>query len=561
MAHKATVLYSYRSTYLPRVWWVVLFVLVMGTGWFHPTKAIFLLDYVPAPIRLWEGSYYFHKAWIWTVTDGILWMFGHVWWSKLYLGGLCVGSLLLGYRRAGWIVKHGFAHASPRLQTWALLVGMTLFVVNPVYSARMGTQPGIWLWIVLLGRWIYRLLTRWQTLRHKDALIIGCFRWVAMMTMQHASFMIVLMLICFVLVQRSWKPVVQAGIIAGIVGLLNANRLLAGLSGTTQFVEKALSYSSANMEEFATIQYGSMGPIVTSLLWYGFRGEKYGSAYIPVVSNARWWIAGSLLVCLWRRGRYRAVRQRLLTRSQGVRIMVVALLSLLLGVGIASDMLAPTVQWLHDHLPGYRGMREPHKRVGVYMMLLLPGIVYGRMWLWLAVQKYRDSRRYTGAMLLLCFARAPWVIGGMQGRYTVTDYPSSYSDVRELLTSPALQGKTRVHLPWHNYMQCAWTKQVIANPLRAYMRPASVIIGDNIEIGDLYTNSTSARSKDIETFLTTHEVSLLQQHWIDGIVYTPTCADFERYAWLATLTGMHVVSTSSDLILYLIDEENGLYTP
>lgn len=61
--------------------------------------------------------------------------------------------------------------------------------------------------------------------------------------------------------------------------------------------------------------------------------------------------------------------------------MVVALLSLLLGVGIASDMLAPTVQWLHDHLPGYRGMREPHKRVGVYMMLLLPGIVYGRMWL------------------------------------------------------------------------------------------------------------------------------------------------------------------------------------
>ena len=87
-----------------------------------------------------------------------------------------------------------------------------------------------------------------------------------MMTMQHASFMIVLMLICFVLVQRSWKSVVQAGIIAGIVGLLNANRLLAGLSGTTQFVEKALSYSSANMEEFATIQYGSMGPIVTSLL-------------------------------------------------------------------------------------------------------------------------------------------------------------------------------------------------------------------------------------------------------------------------------------------------------
>lgn len=87
--------------------------------------------------------------------------------------------------------------------------------------------------------------------------------------------------------------------------------------------------------------------------------------------------------------------------------MVVALFSLFLGVGIASDLFAPSIQWLYDHLPGYRGMREPHKRIGVYMMLLLPGGIYGWLRLCLLLQKYMEVRWSIVGGLLLCFARAP----------------------------------------------------------------------------------------------------------------------------------------------------------
>ena len=73
---------------------------------------------------------------------------------------------------------------------------------------------------------------------------------------------------------------------------------------------------------------------------------------------------------------------------------------------------------------------------------------------------------------------------------------------------------TWIHLPWHSYQQCAWTNKVIANSLRRYFFPTEVIVSDNIEIGDLYTNSTSLRSADIEKFLRTHDLSLLEKHGI-----------------------------------------------
>lgn len=85
----------------------------------------------------------------------------------------------------------------------------------------------------------------------------------------------------------------------------------------------------------------------------------------------------------------------------------VALISVILGVGIASDVLAPAIQRLYDHVPGYRGLREPHKRIGVYMMLLLPCIISGRAKSAVLLQRYREVRRYIGATVLVCFARTP----------------------------------------------------------------------------------------------------------------------------------------------------------
>lgn len=96
---------------------------------------------------------------------------------------------------------------------------------------------------------------------------------------------------------------------------------------------------------------------------------------------------------------------------------------------------------------------------------------------------------------------------GMMGKYEVTDYPQSYAAVRStILTTNELREMAWIHLPWHSYQQCAWTNKVIANSLRRYFYPTEVIVSDNIEIGDLYTNSTSLRSQAIETFIRTHDL-------------------------------------------------------
>ena len=93
------------------------------------------------------------------------------------------------------------------------------------------------------------------------------------------------------------------------------------------------------------------------------------------------------------------------------------------------------------------------------------------------------------------------------GKYQVTDYPQSYAQTRAtILDTSALREKIWIHLPWHSYQQCAWTNKVIANSLRRYFAPVDLIVSDNVEIGELYSNSTSSRSEAIETFIRTHDL-------------------------------------------------------
>lgn len=98
------------------------------------------------------------------------------------------------------------------------------------------------------------------------------------------------------------------------------------------------------------------------------------------------------------------------------------------------------------------------------------------------------------------------------GKYAVTDYPQGYAEVRStLLATEELREVTWLHLPRHSYHQCAWTDKVIANSLRKYFAPIDLIVSDNIEIGELYSNSTSSRSQSIETFIRTHDLGYLKQ--------------------------------------------------
>lgn len=542
--------------YLPRIVAWLLVLNIFGFDLFGQ-QTVFLLDYVPTPVRVWDWSYYLTIPWIWIAHDALLLIFWYIWWSKIYLLSIVAATLWLWYVRWQYfqaLMNQTLSAQSDRSISRITIIMMVGMIFNPMFSSRMQTQPGVWLGIVLLGRWIYRLWTRWSSLRLTDGLIVGVFWWLAMMSMNHASFMIALLLLWVALlwlvttrthVLRIWWT---ALVITVIVWLLNANWIIAWLTGTSTVVEQATSFSQQNIEEFMTYAQSGLGPVMTSVLWYWFWWEKYGSASAPAWSNPRRRVAWLLLFAIAIYGWWRLYIH---SRQTALLIMMIMMISVVLGVGIASDWLAPAIQWLYDHVPGYRGLREPHKRIWLYMMILVPLLWYGR------TQTYRQmSHRltipwYAIIILLLLFARTPWSFAQMNGRYIMTDYPASYDQTRSDLMAQWREG-TIIQLPWHSYQKCQRSNKVISNSLRTYMYPISLITSDNIEVWQLYTNSNDVRSRDIEEFIRTHDLSILSKYNISWIMYTNLCADFKRYEWIEQLTGLEMVIDHGDMKIYEI---------
>lgn len=537
--------------YLPRIIAGLLILNIFGFDLFT-NQTVFLLDYVPAPIRVWERSHYISVPWIWTIHDGLLLLLWYIRWSKIYLLSIAIITLLLWYRRWQYLTWDKSTNKIDKSESHYLpLLGMILMVFNPVFSSRMGTQPWVWLGIILLGRGLYWLIRHRDHLTTKHSIIIGAFWWVAMMSMNHASFMILVCLTMLVLVIRSWRSLRSSLMIAAVVWILNLNWIIGWLIGANTVIEWATTFSQQNIEEFMTYGQSWLWPVVTSVLGYGFRWEKYGSAYAPTWSNPRWRVAWWLLLCIaW----YGLILWYRRDRKQSLYLWWIMLVSVILGVGIASDMLGPLIQRLYDHVPWYRGLREPHKWIGLYIMIIIPLLLYGYESMTTIIRKYLSLSWWLMLCSMIAFAWSPGSARQLMMRYDATSYPSSYSQTRDFLMDQPWTGQW-LQLPRHSYHRCQRTHKVISNPTASYMYPASVITSDNIEVWQLYTNSINPRSRDVDAFVTDHDLSHLSGHNIQWIIYLSQCADFKSYEWIMTHSWLLQIGDYGDVQIYTIQDK------
>jgi len=78
-------------------------------------------------------------------------------------------------------------------------------------------------------------------------------------------------------------------------------------------------------------------------------------------------------------------------------------------------------------------------------------------------------------------------------------------------------------------------------------------MADNIEVADLYTNSNSDRSKQIEKFVKTKDFTILKKLNIDTIYFMDKCADFPKYKYLEKSDELQKVFQSNYIKIYKIN--------
>jgi hypothetical protein len=119
-------------------------------------------------------------------------------------------------------------------------------------------------------------------------------------------------------------------------------------------------------------------------------------------------------------------------------------------------------------------------------------------------------------------------------------------------------------LPWHLYLDFPWTQgRTVVNPMASYFqRP--VISGDNIEAGDIETESSDPRSEYLMYLFsvgsdTTHLGRLLAPLGIRYVLLAKT-DDWKDYGFLDTQSDIRIVKDWGDLTLFENMEPSPLAT-
>ncbi len=214
---------------------------------------------------------------------------------------------------------------------------------------------------------------------------------------------------------------------------------------------------------------------------------------------------------------------------------------------------------LYQHLPGFSMMREPEK----FSAILATGIsiLLGEGLANISLQQ--ASRNATIAVIavgaILEISYNPIIFWGIHGQIQTSKLPSDWATVANKIKGG--QGKTLV-LPWHLYLSFPFTqKRIIANPGPRFL-PGEVISGDNLQLGPVYTTSTSQRSAYI-TWLTQNEYKtdnfgkLLAPIGVQYLVIYKTYSTGPT-SWIKRQKDLQIVYSSKDIELVKNNDFAGL---
>ncbi len=184
-------------------------------------------------------------------------------------------------------------------------------------------------------------------------------------------------------------------------------------------------------------------------------------------------------------------------------LVLVALASLILATGISHPIFSKIFDFLFDKFVIFRGFREPHKFVVVLALAysFFGGVGISDFVNSLDKQKHKKILTiFIVIVLFLPIIYSYTMFFGFNKQIDAVDYPKEWYEANNYLNEDK-QDFNVLFLPWHLYMDFGFTpKQRISNPANVFFSKG-VIHGDNIEAGNIYSQSTNPVSKYIESLL------------------------------------------------------------
>ena len=341
--------------------------------------------------------------------------------------------------------------------------------------------------------------------------------------------------------------------------IINSFWLVGFLSPSSDYYKFSLN----DFRAFATQADPSFGVFFNVLSLYGF----WNIDYLSVKDFSQyWWILTFVVLFFSVYGVYKFALARLgrcepslvpkIDTSEGsclprIRILSIALSIafipiVLLSVGYGSEITKPVINFFYAFLPGFKGLRETEKLVGLLAFsyaILAPigGLAYAK------------KQKYVFALLVLVPFLSVWTIfWGFNGQLKPSDYPGSWYQANEILKQN--ENNKLLFLPWHGYARMSFANfKNIANISPRFFQ-VEVVAGKNINNAYLLECDQGIWDKKmfqlLQGFETLDEnIDFLRSEGITHIALIKEM-DYRRYGFLDESTRLERILEDDNLVLY-----------
>ncbi|NTV31439.1 hypothetical protein HGA91_05695 [candidate division WWE3 bacterium] len=287
------------------------------------------------------------------------------------------------------------------------------------------------------------------------------------------------------------------------------------------------NYTVNQLAAYQTSSDPVVGILLNVLNLYGF---WQSSILLPKDGIVWWWTIGLLIAASSVFGAF-----RLFKKDQQIVMFLLSItaFSLFIGIGYAHPITRPFAVWVYSNIPGFRGLRESAKIIGVLAFvyaLLMPYAV-------MVISQSLSNQRWKILILIMGLSipivMTHSIFWGASGQVTSSWYPQDWEQVNQIIKkSPS--GNVLI-LPWHTYMRFPMNNyRLIVDPSKGYFSSTIIssqlldnaFVDSNLSEWDqkmLFWLNDSEGPKQISQYLNQQSISYIILHSVE---------DYDRYTFL-----------------------------
>lgn len=440
-----------------------------------------------------------------------------------------------------------------------LRFGVLFAMCNPfIYTRMIEGQSNVflWYWLLFLAlSYIYQALMQVGSEQRKLLLIWSVIAGLAVSYFIHSIFIVALLSTAILLIPGSFFARLSRWIMSlWIVVCINLNWILwwvFGIGSQTLVMEQ---FNIDHYRVFDAVSPSSHTPFhLASLHWFWSEGMQRYTNWFSY-NDRRQYMFGIIALCMlvWFMTRIYIYPEKQKLRHFTWWLTGVWIISYVLSMWWSGRWWVQAMtSWMYEHIPFYSGLREPQKRMWVVLFCYC---VFGAWWVQYILQKidqFSQSDKLVNKMFGVFFAilpllYTPTMLFAMKWQLTVHQYPSQRTEAKSYLFDNIQNtiGNDCVYeqcydvlmFPWHQYLRLNRGRNVVANPMWGYFwyqdgQNLSLLIGDNMEMHDVYTQSSRPASKAVEYYIWPDGV--WRQEWSSNVAYDIEFVQEMKKRWVS----------------------------